>query len=81
MEDSTVKPGPLAIAEPPKSQTALVCEYVKLFVASCVVLLLIIVAFTGISLQYSVLQLFPLANFVLLFFALTLLGSGYANFY
>jgi hypothetical protein len=38
------------------------------------VTILIIVAFAGISLQYNVLQVFPVINFVLLFLALTLLA-------
>ena len=49
-------------------------EYVKLVVISCIVTTLILVVFVGISLSYSVLQIFPLVNFILLFMALTLLG-------
>jgi hypothetical protein len=51
------------------------CEYVKLICACIIVTLLIVIAFTGIILQYNVLQIFPLANFALLFLATTLLGK------
>lgn len=55
-------------------QTATVGEYLKLFIASCAVTILIIVVFTGVSLQYCVLQVHPVVLFLLLFLALTLLA-------
>ncbi len=50
------------------------CESIKLVVASLAVTLLIIVVFVGVALKYSVLQVFPLVNFIILFFCLTLLA-------
>jgi len=50
------------------------CEQIKLFVGTCVVMLLILVVFIGVALGYCVLQIPAIANFILLFFALTLLA-------
>jgi len=47
---------------------------VKTFLASCAVMLLILMVFVGVSLNYCVLQIPPIANFILLFAALTLLA-------
>jgi len=49
-------------------------ENVKLFLAFCVVTILILVVFTGVALQYCILQIHPAALFILLFLALTLLA-------
>lgn len=49
-------------------------EYLKLFVATCVVTILIIVVFAGVSLQYCILQVHPAVLFIILFLALTLLA-------
>jgi hypothetical protein len=49
-------------------------EYLKLVVASGVVILLVLVAFIGISNQWCILQLNPAALFFLLIFAVTLLA-------
>lgn len=50
------------------------CEYARLIGCSAVVTVLLIVDFYSISMRYCILQLHPAANFVLLFFALTLLA-------
>jgi hypothetical protein len=50
------------------------CENAKLVICSMVVFLLVLVIFVCVSNTYSVLQLFPLVNFILLFGALTLLA-------
>ena len=50
------------------------CEKIKLVVGSCVVFLLILVVFIGVANGYCVLMLPPIANFILLFLALTLLA-------
>jgi hypothetical protein len=52
----------------------LICERIKLVVVSIVVFLLILVVFIGIANNYCVLQIHPVANFILLFLALTLLA-------
>lgn len=49
-------------------------EYLKLFIASLVVTALVLVVFAGVSLEYCILQLPPIVNFILLFGALTLLA-------
>lgn len=49
------------------------CEYIKLFIASGVVTLLVLVACVGISNQYCILQLQPAALFILLIIALVFL--------
>lgn len=50
------------------------CENLKLFLAFCVVNVLVLAAFAGIALTYCVLKLHPAINFVLLILALTLLS-------
>jgi len=55
-------------------KVASIGEYVKLFIASGVVTVLVLVVFAGIALEYAILELPPIANFILLFFALTLLA-------
>jgi len=61
-------------SETQKSQMAMICEYIKLFCGTCVVILLVMVAFTGIANRWCVLQLHPAALFCLLFFGITLLA-------
>ena len=51
-----------------------ICERVKLILASIAVFLLILVVFVGVSLTYSILKIFPLANFALMFGCLILLA-------
>jgi len=46
----------------------------KTFLASCACMLLVLMVFVGVSLNYCVLQIEPIANFILLFAALTLLA-------
>lgn len=65
--------------EPEELSLSTGCEYVKLVLWTCIVTTLIVVVFVGISLSYSVLQVFPLVNFILLFMALTLLGMPLRN--
>ncbi len=50
------------------------CERIKLVVASMAVFLLILVVFVGVALGYSVLQVFPLVNYFLMFGCLLLLA-------
>jgi hypothetical protein len=50
------------------------CEKIKLVIGTIAVSLLILVIFIGVALRYSVLQLHPVANFILLFFGLLLLA-------
>ena len=52
----------------------MLCENVKLVIATCVVLLLVLVVFIGVANSYCVLEIHPAANFVLLFMALLLLA-------
>lgn len=61
-------------SEEQKSQAAMICEYIKLFCGTCVVILLVMVAFTGIGNQWCVLQIHPAALFCLLFFGIILLA-------
>lgn len=49
------------------------CEYIKLFIATGVVTLLVLVACVGIINQYSILQLHPVVLFILLVLALVFL--------
>lgn len=51
-----------------------VCEKIKLVIGTCVVNLLVIVVFVGVAKGYCVLQIPAIANFILLFLALTLLA-------
>mgnify|MGYP003387166145 FL=1 len=51
-----------------------ILENVKLFLASCVVYTLILVVIIGVSNTYCILQIHPVANFLLLLMALTLLA-------
>ena len=51
-----------------------ICEKVKLVVGACVVNLLVVVVFVGVAKGYCVLQIPAIANFILLFLALTLLA-------
>jgi hypothetical protein len=53
---------------------SIVCERIKLSVATCVVMLLILIVFIGVAKGYCVLEIHPAVNFVLLFAALTLLA-------
>ena len=50
------------------------CEYIKLFLASAVVICLVIIAFTGIANGWCILQTPPAVSFILLFGALILLA-------
>jgi len=50
------------------------CEYVRYFCSTVAVNLLVLVAFIGIGNTYCVMKLHPVANFALLFSALTLLA-------
>jgi hypothetical protein len=50
------------------------CERIKLVIATCVVSLLIFVLLVCVALRYSVLQIHPVGNFILLLFGLTLLA-------
>ena len=49
-------------------------EYFKLGLATCAVLLMVVVVCVGISMQYCILQLPPIANFLILGVALTMLS-------
>ena len=51
-----------------------ICEKIKLVVGACVVNLLVVVVFVGVAKGYCVLQIPAIANFILLFLALTLLA-------
>ena len=50
------------------------CEKIKLVISTCVVTVLILVIIVGVSLEYSVLEINPAGNFVLLLFGLILLA-------
>lgn len=50
------------------------CETLKLFLGTCAVTLLILVVIIGVALEYSVLQINPAGNFVLLAVGLLLLA-------
>jgi hypothetical protein len=50
------------------------CEKIKLVISTIVVNLLVIVVFVGVANDYCVLKIPPIANFILLFVALTLLA-------
>jgi ABC-type transport system involved in cytochrome bd biosynthesis fused ATPase/permease subunit len=50
------------------------CEKIKLAVSTIVVNLLVIVVFVGVANDYGVLKIPAIANFILLFIALTLLA-------
>jgi len=51
-----------------------VLEICKLIFGFCITMLLVLVAFTGIAMQWCVLQTPPFASFILLFLALILLA-------
>jgi hypothetical protein len=57
-----------------RSPLAAICESIKLVVGSGAVFLLLVVVFVGVSLQYCVLKLFPVYNFLLLFVCIVLLA-------
>ena len=50
------------------------CEKIKLVISTIVVNLLVTVVFVGVAKGYCVLKIPPIANFILLFAALTLLA-------
>ena len=50
------------------------CEMIKYFLGTCTANILVLVAFIGISNTWCILKLHPVANFCLLFAALTLLA-------
>lgn len=51
-----------------------ICENIKLGLVSAAVFLLCLVLFTGVALGYSVLELHPVGNYILLFICLILLA-------
>lgn len=53
---------------------SLICERIKLVIATIFVMLLTLVVFVGVSLSYSVLKIFPLFNFILMFLCLITLA-------
>ena len=57
-----------------KSTTQQAVEVVKLVGSTCVVMLLVLVAFTGMSNQWCVLQVHPAGLFLILFFCIILLA-------
>jgi hypothetical protein len=50
------------------------CEYARYFFSTCIVHILILIAFVGIGNTWCVLKVHPAGNFIMLFGALTLLA-------
>lgn len=57
-----------------RSLAGQICEYIKLFVATCVVFLLVAVACVGIGNRWCILDIHPAGGFIVLLMALTLLA-------